>query len=718
VSGFSARVAHSTIEADISALRWYSALRRAAVVIGILVLGSAAFGVSSGVNAATSALLIGLLDKGLSPRATWRTMAAATVFLCLITMFASFASELAGSWVVKVSDQVLNPVMIIALVLLAFCAGVSPAVDPRATAILIYGAVTIAFHLTSPLKVEQIWGVTALVFVAGGLQTIFALLATPVIGDLPERRRLAAAMRAVAAQCAAVGRGDPSDLSYGVTASKQLGSAEDTIRKGDLATNRRARYSILLANVDIIRLEARAYSTRTHLGLPRPPNHTTAMVFHQVSEILTISSALFLKPRSEQIVTDLNEKVHRLRDAYRGRSTTKIAAATLEATYALPKDLSEIVDDHYVRREHQQPSRTLRRRLATALSPGSMSLKYGLRMATGVVVAQGIAIALQLPYSYWVAITAMMLLRPDGGPTAPRILMQALGVTVAVGAMIGVLAVVQMFPHPQVALQVIITVAVIGTYAVVAVNYSAQTALTTMSLVLILSLSYTNGQVDLVKQRWTDVLIGCVIGTVFAFAWPLWERVSLTSDTASYADAVSAWLATVSLAAATSPEERGEVMDKMRRASSQARDLRQVVDTTFNTALLEPPSMHADAASVGVVMTWIRRSSDAAVTAESMLRHQAPGSELAVALADAAAQDLRKTAEVLRTGSRDHKIPEDLLTTATSTRRTIDNPDDRVTSVLARSELSAGAALRASYRVGTGRPEVESGARQGSDYIA
>jgi uncharacterized membrane protein YccC len=296
--------------------------------------------------------------------------------------------------------------------------------------------------------------------------------------------------------------------------------------------------------------------------------------------------------------------------------------------------------------------------------------------------------------------------------------MQALGVTVAVGAMIGVLAVVQMFPHPQVALQVIITVAVIGTYAVVAVNYSAQTALTTMSLVLILSLSYTNGQVDLVKQRWTDVLIGCVIGTVFAFAWPLWERVSLTSDTASYADAVSDWLATVSLAAATSPEERGEVMDKMRRASSQARDLRQVVDTTFNTALLEPPSMHADAASVGVVMTWIRRSSDAAVTAESMLRHQAPGSELAVALADAAAQDLRKTAEVLRTGSRDHKIPEDLLTTATSTRRTIDNPDDRVTSVLARSELSAGAALRASYRVGTGRPEVESGARQGSDYIA
>jgi hypothetical protein len=340
-------------------------------------------------------------------------------------------------------------------------------------------------------------------------------------------------------------------------------------------------------------------------------------------------------------------------------------------------------------------------------------------MATGVVVAQGIAIALGLEYSYWVAVTAMMLLRPDGGPTAPRILMQALGVTVAVGAMIGVLAVVQMFPHPQVALQVIITVAVIGTYAVVAVNYSAQSALTTMSIVLILSLSYTSsGQIFLVTQRWIDVLIGCVIGTVFAFAWPLWERVSLTSDTASYADAVSDWLATVSLAAATSPEERGEVMDKMRRASSQARDLRQVVDTTFNTALLEPPSMHADAASVGVVMTWIRRSSDAAVTAETMLRHQAPGSELAVSLAGAAAQDLRKTAEVLRTGSRDHKIPEDLLTTATSTRRTIDNPDDRVTSVLARSELSAAAALRASYRVGTGRPEVESGERQGSDYIA
>jgi len=701
VSGFGTRLALSTIEADTSALRWYSALRRAVVVVGVLILGSVSVGVDSGVNAATVALLIGLLDKGRSPRTTWHTMAAATGFLCFITMLAS-----ALSWSL--------PAMIFTLVLLAFCAGVSPAVDPRATQILVYGAITIAAHLTSPLSFDDIWGVTALVLAAGGLQTFFAWLSAPVIGDLPERREVAAVMRAVAAHCAAIGRGDPDDLTQSMAASQYLGIAESTIGKGDLATDHRARYTVLLANVDIIRLEARAYSTRTHLGLPRPPNHTTAMVFHQVAEILEVAASLLLKRHSQPLVDELNEHVDRLQNAYRGRSTTKIAAATLGATFAIPHDLGEIVQDHHVRREHQRATRPLRQRLAGALRWRSPSLNHGFRMATGVVVAEAVAVALQLPHSSWVAVTAMMLLRPDGGPTAPRILMRAIGVSVAVGAMIGVLWVAD--GSTQLIL-VFTTIAVIGTYSVVAVNYSAQTALTTMSIVLMLSLSYSD-PTDLVFARWIDVIVGCVIGTIFAFAWPLWERVSLLNDTATYADAVSKWLRTISVAASTEPDARVKVMADMREASSQARDARQVADATFNTALLEPPSMNADAGSVGVVMTWIRRSSDAAVTAETMLRHEAPGNELAVALAEAAAHDLAKTANVLRTGSTDHKIPEELLATATATRATIDRPDDRVTSVLARSELSASAALRASYRVGSGQPESDSGRKKGSDYTS
>ncbi len=699
MSGFGKRLALSTVEADTSALRWYSAIRRAVVVVGVLIGGAVTIGVDSGVNAATSALLIGLLDKGHSPRATWHTMAVATGFLCLITMFAS-----ALSWSL--------PAMVATLIVLAFGVGISPAIDPRATQILVYGAITIAAHLTSPLSIDDIWGVTGLVFIAGGLQTFFAWLSSPIIGDLPERRELAAAMRAVAMHCAAIGRGDSDDLNYSAPASKSLGSAEETIRKGDLATSHRARYAVLLANVDIIRLEARAYSTRTHLGLPRPPNHTTAMVFHQVSEILDTAANLLVKRKNQALLGDLLGRVSRLRDAYRGRSTTKIAAATLEATFAIPDDLTEIVDAHHVQREHQRSTVPLRERVSGALTWGSTSLHHGFRVAIGVTTAQAIAIALQLPHSSWVAVTALMLLRPDGGPTAPRILMRAIGVTVSVGAMIGVLWIAD--GNVQLIL-VFITIAVIGTYSVVAVNYSAQTALTTMSIVLMLSLSYSD-PTDLVFDRWLDVIVGCAIGTVFAFAWPLWERVSLTKDTATYADAVATWLQTVSLAAATKPDQRTDVMARMRKASSQARDARQVADTTFNTALLEPPSMNADAGSVGVVMTWIRRSSDAAVTAETMLRHQAPGNDLAVDLAAAAATDLHKTAEVLRTGSINHQIPEELLATATTTRRTIDRPDDRVTSVLARSELSASAALRASYRVGSGRADAESKNKKGTDY--
>ena len=684
MSGFTKRVALATIDADTSALRWSSALRRAAVVMTVLVVGTTVIGIDSAVNAATSAFLIGLLDKGTSPRQTWHLMAIATGFLCLVTFTASLLS-----WSV--------PAMMLLLLILAFSAGVSPGVDPRATPIIIFGALTIAAHLVSPITSDKVWAVTALVAVAGGLQTLFAWISSPIIGDLPERREVAAALRAVGMHCQAIGRGDPDDLEQGAPASRTLGIAENSIRKGDLATEHRARYAVLLANLDIIRLEARAYSTRTRLGLPRPPNLTTPMVFFQVGEILELAANILTKRRIGTQMLELEEHVTRLRSAYLGRSTTKIAAATLEATYALPTDLHEIVDDHSVRREHQSPSRPLTRRLRESLAWGSTPLKHGARMAAGVFVAEAIAVGLQLPHSSWVAVTTIMLLRPDGGPTAPRILMRAIGTTLAVGLMLGVL---WLAAGSSLIILAFIAGALVATYAVVAVNYSAQTAMTTMSIVLMLSLSYAN-PTELLSARWLDVIIGCAIGSAFAFAWPLWERVSLAQDTAAYADAVSNWFRTIALAAATSGQARVDAMANMRSASAKARGARQTADATFHTALLEPPDVNHDAGSVGVVMTWIRRSSDAAVTAETMLRHEAPGSELAVELAGTAADDLSKTAGVLRSGTGHFEIPEELLTTSSLSRRSIDHPDDRVTSVLARSELSASAALRASYRVGT-----------------
>ena len=91
-------------------------------------------------------------------------------------------------------------------------------------------------------------------------------------------------------------------------------------------------------------------------------------------------------------------------------------------------------------------------------------------MAAAALVGEGVAAVLHLTHGSWVAITAMMLLRPDGGPTAPRILMRAIGTTVSVGAILAILWLVGDSVDAQmVAIAFVVCIA----YAVVAVNYSA-----------------------------------------------------------------------------------------------------------------------------------------------------------------------------------------------------------------------------------------------------
>ncbi|HAM23151.1 MAG TPA: hypothetical protein DCQ04_12965, partial [Actinobacteria bacterium] len=69
-------------------------------------------------------------------------------------------------------------------------------------------------------------------------------------------------------------------------AADQMAVADALIRKGDLATDHRARYTILLADVDSIRIEARAHFARTNLGLYTPADAGTLGIFELAGEVL------------------------------------------------------------------------------------------------------------------------------------------------------------------------------------------------------------------------------------------------------------------------------------------------------------------------------------------------------------------------------------------------------------------------------------------------
>ena len=124
--GFAHRVTLNAVEADLSAVRGFSALRRGLVVVFVLVAGTYLLSPQAAINAATAALLIGLLDKGRSPRSTWRTMAVGTAMLCSITLYGGLFHSQAA--------------LLAMLVFLAICSGVSVGVEPRAPQIFLFGA--------------------------------------------------------------------------------------------------------------------------------------------------------------------------------------------------------------------------------------------------------------------------------------------------------------------------------------------------------------------------------------------------------------------------------------------------------------------------------------------------------------------------------------------------------------------------------------------------
>jgi uncharacterized membrane protein YccC len=235
------------------------------------------------------------------------------------------------------------------------------------------------------------------------------------------------------------------------------------------------------------------------------------------------------------------------------------------------------------------------------------------------------------------------------------------------------------------------------------------------SVVLIQAVAYQHPE-QLAFIRWVDVLIGCVIGTLFAITVPLWKRESLAANTAAYADAIAEWVQLMAHAVEHQPAEREPEIAQIRQAGVKARNARQVAVTTFNTALLEPPTRQLDTGAVGIVLSWIRRTSDAAVAAEALLRHSVPASSTGSLIAEATALDLRTAADVLRgtdtpisasssVNTSTHGIGDAATSTAQSSpttlsRHALDEPGaDRFTVLMARAEISATSAVRASRNV-------------------
>lgn len=654
MAGFAGRVARESFRADLSAMRTASAARRGLVVCATLITTYIVFGPVIAASTATSALLVGLLDKGRSPRATWQLMAAGTVFMAVATIASGL---LAGSFVA----------MLGLMAALAFCAGFSYAIDPRLPQLFVFSALLVAGHLVAPMELDVSLVAATLTVIAGGLQTGLAWISAPVVGDLPERRVVAGALAAVGRLADTVARTPRQGATEALVASSALAEADSLIAKTDLATSHRRRYVELLADANTIRLEARGFAARRRLGIATAGDSSTEAAFaeaaKQLNEAATTLSAWMpphplRRDNHQPPIYDSLATATQPESSGESETVTQTALQVRAALSDLPSHLNDVMMTP-ASRSRRHPEVSVRQRLEAAAHWRSRPVFQGARMALAAVVGMTVAELLHLPHGSWVAVTAIMLLRPDTGPTVPRVAMRAVGTVVAVAAVTGIAALTG--SHSAVLIAVICVLSILM-YAVIAVSYSAQvTALTTV-VILLLSLAGSDPG-ELAATRLLDVLVGCVLAIVIAMLIPIWSRSKVPADIAEYAEALADWVQSVAAMCASGSlgsNAQFEVASATARDRAKvARQCRQVAKASVTTSFLEPPSRSFSPGAHGIVLSWLTRCSESAVAAEALLRHDPTGNNGEAHVARAS-QNLRHAAAWLRQGSGDGLAAEDL----------------------------------------------------------
>lgn len=222
------------------------------------------------------------------------------------------------------------------------------------------------------------------------------------------------------------------------------------------------------------------------------------------------------------------------------------------------------------------------RRLLT----GTAGLQYGLRLALCIGLAEALVTLVDLPRSYWVALTVTFVLKPDNGSVFTRALLRAAG---TLGGVVLAGAVLELVPRGGWELPVI-ALAALALPLASARSYAFQTASITV-LILLFSDMLGHQGAALVGARVIDTLVAvAIVLTAGYLLWPGARRPRTGThlarslrDTAAYADLLD-------------PRDKAAVAARSAARRRAYRSLSEV-RTTFQQALTEPPpvSTHATA---------------------------------------------------------------------------------------------------------------------------
>ena len=245
-------------------------------------------------------------------------------------------------------------------------------------------------------------------------------------------------------------------------------------------------------------------------------------------------------------------------------------------------------------------------------SPGSLIVRFALRVAVVTTVAVGFTELLDIKRGYWITLTVFVILQPYTGVTFTRALQRVMG-TVLGGLLAAGLG--ALFHDPR-AILVIAAVFVIFCVALLPVNYAAFSVFLTPTFVLLAEASV--GDWDLAPTRVLNTLLGGALALLGSrVLWPSPERERFPTHGAAALRANAAYLVSVLAGFDDAGTPAGEAMRAARRAVGLAT---ANAEESLQRALTE---VHGDQRKISPALSLLAytRRFTATVAALAVSRH-------------------------------------------------------------------------------------------------
>lgn len=552
-----------------------AATRAALGVALVLGAGLATGSASVAIAAAAGAFSVGIA----SIQGAYRSRVHATV----ATSIAMGVSTLVGALAVR--DSVLA---VVVTGLWAFVAGIATALGPAGTVVGLQAVVALLIAGDFALSARE--AVTrALLVLAGGLvQTVLVVAVWPLRSYAAERRALAlvfAELASYAREMADRTRTDPAlppDPAALSAAAVVLGDPNPLGRDAS-----QAGFRALLDLAGRIRLELAALAHAEERAATRVRPEQVAgigavlleaadVLGGMARELAPWASGRPVAGRSSAGATEavdlvgLRPSVVDAVQALRGQLRSAQRVSSGLATSNGP-DLSRAAQPSgmfAVESLHAVPALTdALLTLRAAFDVRSETFRHAVRLSAVVLVAAALFRVLSLPHGYWVAVTALVVLRPDYASTRARGVARVAGT--AAGALLATVVAAELRPS-SVVLVALIAVCAFGAYLLFRSNQAAFSLFLTGYVVFLLALAGLPGRTTGL-DRLLDTAIGGALALVAYRLWPTWEHGQVPDRLAELVDAQVAYACAVLQAYAVPAARRGALTAETQGGARRAR---------------------------------------------------------------------------------------------------------------------------------------------------